>query len=624
MNVVQPGAPPLLRAPEKWIRRWNVGGSHWLVKVVAAEGAHATTITGYVTCARAVINKTPKEIEKTLGLHEGTLRHGAAILIPAVVPSSTEDFEYRLTALLPGGKTYKGGSYFPPGLGAHQWELKKPLPVAFAVYVEAGEKLNLDPALLKQKALFSSLRRPLNGAVSGEFSRHAPFPIYAATRLGPSGRECNRIRLTLDPVACWRMNQVQFPGGGTYLRPETKSAFTDLRLIVSRHPDSPLSIFGHDAGAKDGNARLRAGLRAEVVYGLLTRNTELWERRFQEKDWDWSVLRMMLNKVSLSLGRHNTEVDLRSVESIRRVQYMSGLQPTGSLDRETRVELYRLYMDFLADPDFEIPPTRFLGKGTAKGARGAYQSCGSNNPVVVYSAKLHEEVKNLSSAEPLADSLYALNRRVSVILFRPGTEVNPASWRCPLISESDDGCRRRFWSDAQSRLAPGDATRWHESGEKTFACRLYERLNAGSPCEMATLNRILRIFLQDEKGRPITDEPYSLQIDGEEVTDANSRTNAQGVISHSIELSAASAVLWVGTHRWQIRLREMNPHFEKYGSLSRLANLGVYVEHNSGPLENERRHFGGRTLIDLTISANASEHEDTLPSVIEIAHRILP
>ena len=79
----------------------------------------------------------------------------------------------------------------------------------------------------------------------------------------------------------------------------------------------------------------------------------------------------------------------------------------------------------------------------------------------------------------------APNRRVIALLFRPGTRVDSDKWPCPRAKEGTAGCRKRFWSDGESRRTrrlPA-ADREYKQFRDTFACRFYDRIANNSPCD---------------------------------------------------------------------------------------------------------------------------------------------
>jgi hypothetical protein len=88
------------------------------------------------------------------------------------------------------------------------------------------------------------------------------------------------------------------------------------------------------------------------------------------------------------------------------------------------------------------------------------------------------------------------NRRVVILLFRPGAKVDPNRWPCPRVAEPSGACRQRFWSDASERRTFQAGRRVYEQTRDTFACRFYDRLTAGSPCEKLRDGRV-PVLLED-------------------------------------------------------------------------------------------------------------------------------
>ena len=116
---------------------------------------------------------------------------------------------------------------------------------------------------------------------------------------------------------------------------------------------------------------------------------------------------------------------------------------------------------------------------------------------------------------PQRNAVNAPNRRVMVLLFRPGTKVSPGDWPCPKAeTEQVSACKQRFWSDSDRRLANGNERRAYSDSHDTFACRFYDRLTNNSPCERTRENWVLRILVAGKgplTGRqPLANERYTL------------------------------------------------------------------------------------------------------------------
>ena len=102
------------------------------------------------------------------------------------------------------------------------------------------------------------------------------FPILVAPA---TGNEKNRIRMELIPVACWKLNDVRFAFGSSFVLPDSRSEFFDLSALRQRHPAAPLSVFGHaDPVGNDAFNKALSGHRAGAVYAILTRNVTMWEK----------------------------------------------------------------------------------------------------------------------------------------------------------------------------------------------------------------------------------------------------------------------------------------------------------------------------------------------------------
>ncbi|MFL6393019.1 MAG: hypothetical protein ACJ71E_13345, partial [Nitrososphaeraceae archaeon] len=74
-------------------------------------------------------------------------------------------------------------------------------------------------------------------------------------------------------------------------------------------------------------------------------------------------------------------------------------------------------------------------------------------------------------------------RRVMILLFRPGTEIDPTRWPCPTVKEGTAGCRARFFSDGDTRRQNTGTEREFSRTKDTFGCRFYDRISNTSPCE---------------------------------------------------------------------------------------------------------------------------------------------
>jgi hypothetical protein len=227
----------------------------------------------------------------------------------------------------------------------------------------------------------------------------------------------------------------------------------------------PPSVFGHadPVGSDDYNKAL-SGRRATVIYALLISNTDsgiavsLWNRVASEENW--------------------------GADQRQTMQAATGL-PAGTPDSQ----LFSAYMKELCPPDLVLTPKDFLAQGGG-GGKADYQGCSRFNPLVIFSQQTEDEFEQAAregdqSGIDMGNAANAPNRRVMVLLFRPGSQVDPSKWPCPQATEGVAGCIKRFWSDGQKRRKERlpDRDRKFEETHDTFACRFYERLLSRSPCE---------------------------------------------------------------------------------------------------------------------------------------------
>jgi len=63
------------------------------------------------------------------------------------------------------------------------------------------------------------------GGVSGKHPpiEHLPIVVAPAT-----GKGKNTIRMELIPIACWRINDIRFDFGSSFVLPDSKTEFEDL------------------------------------------------------------------------------------------------------------------------------------------------------------------------------------------------------------------------------------------------------------------------------------------------------------------------------------------------------------------------------------------------------------
>jgi hypothetical protein len=309
----------------------------------------------------------------------------------------------------------------------------------------------------------------------------------------------NTVRAPLRAIACWRVEEARFAFDSSFVLPamaEELALLAEMRERLARvELDSgrvffpSLAVFGHSdpTGADEYNKGL-AGRRAQAVYGLLARRDDLWEELFHTGGW--------------------------GAEGLAAMQRVTG-PATGLTAPAGRRALYLRYMEQICvrrdGTAFSVPAAEFLGGGLDGRGKADFQGCSEFNPVLMFS-KTEQQIFARPEHHDLRDVENEPNRRVLVLLFRPGLHVPPDAWPCPRASEGSAGCRKRFFADADRRRANGAKRRTQQDDRDTFACRFYDRLAGGSPCEVAL--PIFRVRLYDGKGKVMPRARFRLSLDG--------------------------------------------------------------------------------------------------------------
>lgn len=316
--------------------------------------------------------------------------------------------------------------------------------------------------------------------------------------VGPStSDQFNTARLPLKVVACFKVDDIRFAFDSSFVgsnsADERKDIRAELQLLVSllqKHPESPLSVFGHadPVGTDDYNKQL-SGRRATVIYALLISGTDpdtavkLWQGVAGTEKWGTNQRQAM--------------------------QTFTGL-PSGTPDSS----LFKAYMQKLSPPGLKLAKTDFLAQGADAGGKGDYQGCSEFNPVLIFSSKKNSDFEK-STDDTARNDANSPNRRVMVLLFLKGSKVDPPKWPCPRSTEGIAGCKKRFWSDGEKRRSTRlpDKDRVYDDTKDTFACRFYQRLLTGSPCE--TPPTIVKIRLFDPQARPLPFAPCLVSQQGQ-------------------------------------------------------------------------------------------------------------
>jgi hypothetical protein len=323
--------------------------------------------------------------------------------------------------------------------------------------------------------------KKLDGGHAASHADEDLFPVLAAPG---TGKEKNTIRMELVAVACWRLDDVRFDFDSSFVVPQSKAEFAELAGLHASHAGCPYSIFGHaDPVGDDNYNKILSGRRARAIFGVLVRDIAIWEKLYSDPNgtgdaWSLRHSQIILTALGFPTGTDSGTATAQSTQAIKDFQSANGLTPDGDAGPKTRAKLFAAYFAFLSGPI--LTPADFLAKGADPNGKGDYQGCSEFNPVMMFSAS---ENTALQSNIPERNKQNSVNRRVLVLLFRPGTVVPTAKWPCPAWNESTAACVKRFFADAATRRQFQANRRLVEVDKDTFACRFYERLLGQSPCE---------------------------------------------------------------------------------------------------------------------------------------------
>lgn len=384
---------------------------------------------------------------------------------------------------------------------------------------------------------------------SGGVSAATTSPSGPSYRVSPTltPDRAATLRPLLRPIGCVRIDDQRFDFDSSFVLPDTSQEFA---LLAERRPASaatPLAVFGHadPVGQDDYNKELSTR-RAKALYGVLVRDTALWDQLFDTPhggdSWGHKHVCIMLGALGFDVAVVNAP-DTQSRAAIGDFQSAQGLPETGSVDQTTRTALVSEYMDAVcvdgSGQPLKYDKAAFLSRnaeGTAAGVPD-YQGCGEFNPVLVFSqdrsqtlaAKGHEAERNTANAS---------NRRVVIYVFPEDFAFPLDRWPCP--AQGTAGCKAQFWKDGDTRRNPKQLDRQYLMTGDTFACKFYDRIARGSPCE--AVRQTLNVFLQDENGKLMPNTPYRLTLDAEE---REGRSNSTGqLVEGNVYLGSTCLLEW--------------------------------------------------------------------------------
>lgn len=318
-----------------------------------------------------------------------------------------------------------------------------------------------------------------DAGVIAEHAAPAVRPFFVSPTRVDRG---NALSQDIVPMACLNLGDVLFEFDSSVVLEAAGRILSQLPALRQSKPGAqgalPLvSIFGHtDPSGSDDYNKTLSGRRAKAVYGLLTHKPAVWDELFSHPFGgdDWS------KKLSLS----------------------GQAQALGLPTSAPRQQVFLAMMKAMCPQS--LAPEDFLGRGADAGGKADFQGCGEFNPLLLLSK---DELASLS--KPKRNSINVVDRRVVVFLFRPEIILDAGNWPCPRASEGAEGCRKRFFVDAQARLTPGPTRKRHRGpADETFACRFYDSIAGASPCEQ--ILEVYRVRLFDKAARPLPGAPFTL------------------------------------------------------------------------------------------------------------------
>jgi hypothetical protein len=351
------------------------------------------------------------------------------------------------------------------------------------------------------------------------------------------GTEFNTLRPELVAIACMRLNERPgFEFDSSFLGAGAAPRFTKfaelMKKLKERDPQNkdrfpPLSVFGHadPTGAVAYNKKL-SGRRARSVYAVLVRNVAIWDELYRMPHggdrWTYKAIQSMLS-VSLKKDEppfYTGEIDGAKTkatqdqtrDALKHYQDARGLPHTGFANDGTRAKLFAEYMAFLChDAEgnaFELDPVEhFIARNKdKKGLKGDVEGCAEFNLIFLPTKEDQDRFDKAETDDEKVErnAAFAETRRVVVYVFRHDTEIDPKKWPCPVAETGEADCVKRFWSDADQRIArkEGEERRFTETRD-TMQCRFYHAFAAPSPCEAGIRRWLVRFRIATMNAVPV-------------------------------------------------------------------------------------------------------------------------
>jgi len=346
------------------------------------------------------------------------------------------------------------------------------------------------------------------------------------------------LRPLMRPIAAWRLDCGRFAFDSAFVSPHARHEIPALLRLHERHPDAPMSIFGHaDPTGDDVYNKRLSGRRARVMHALLLRDVDEWERIYGAPmpgdAWGVRTVQLMLATLTDSEGvpYYQGDIDgyfgsgsqdgLRAYQAQHQSVDGAPLDVDGNPGPMSRKSLFKAYMDWLCTDDMGntllLTDENFLARGSDADRRGDVQGCSEFNPMMVFSTDEHAKYQSYALKQERDDE-NACNRRVVVFLYPDGVRVDPDHWPCPAAESGAGECQKRFWSDHAPRRNPQALRRNFDGDFDTFGCRFYHYFGNNTPAETPIhLGLTFDVYLHRKLGQGTPSGRFSLVSDDDEV-----------------------------------------------------------------------------------------------------------
>ncbi|MBK8258036.1 MAG: hypothetical protein IPK82_35890 [Polyangiaceae bacterium] len=374
----------------------------------------------------------------------------------------------------------------------------------------------------------------------------------------------------------------------SFVLPGAKKSLLLLHDMLEQRKGAVISLFSHaDPTGDDARNKEWSGRRGRAVLGVLIHQPTIWKDLYRNPiegdNWGPPAALIILSVLTKKSGKaagepyysgtFSPDENNALAQAVGDFQADEGLDKNGELSDETLEKLFQRYFDYLTTKEGTEPKVlgseAFLAKLSGSDYRGDVQGCSEFNPLVVFSSA--EQILFDSQGHEIQRSAEnAANRRVLVLFFPPGSEVDIQSWPCPSAVGGEDKCQSRFWSNGPARRSPSDKRRLFESTRDTMACRFYHRFVDKSPCERSVQLAGLHLRILDGEGTPKKHQPYQLQVGD---FTFHGFTGEDGVLVHAIPVDAVQGKLTMNDFERTLLIGPQVDADEDAGSSMRLQNL---------------------------------------------------